>query len=84
MAENQKERYDENPFEPPSTEYDQELERKELLLQELKNKVDTQTEFTTFFQKRLSEIEYELNVAKNGFKELRKRKISDLIGKIRL
>ena len=77
LAENQKERYDENPFEPPSTEYDQELERKELLLQELKNKVDTQTEFTTFFQKRLSEIEYELNVAKNGFKELRKRKISD-------
>ena len=77
LAENQKERYDENPFEPPSTEYDQELERKELLLQELKNKVDTQTEFTTFFQKRLSEIEYELNVAKNGFKELRKKKISD-------
>ena len=77
LAENQKDRYDLNPFEPPSTEYDQEIERKELLLQELKNKVDTQTEFTSFFQKRLSEIDLELNVARNGFKELRKRKISD-------
>ena len=57
LAENQKDKYDENPFEPPSTEYDQEQERKELTLQDLKNKVDTQTEFTSFFQKRLSEIE---------------------------
>ncbi len=77
LAENQKERYDTNPFEPPSTEYAQEIERKELLLQELKNKVDTQTEFTSFFQRQLSEIDYELDVAKNGFKELRKRNVSD-------
>lgn len=77
LAEQQKDKYDQNPFEPPSTEYDEEQERKELLLQDLKNKVDTQTEFTSFFQKRLNEIELELSIAKNGFKELRKRKISD-------